>query len=259
MISGREIIRFDAPIGNRSPMHTLAMGKAILAFRPVEEQDDYIESCDFKPFTPNTITDPSKYLIFDIRISGLSGLGESMNSSERVMAALDLKEPGRVPFMDFVDTAVKRKIMATDDIDEAELARKIGMDAVTLHVPGTSETRHLLSAERFGLMKDGVVIINTARGDVVDPCALLAALANGKVAAAGLNVLPEGSFNAGLNLGCCLNLQVARRRKTCNFQKCFASGRPSILKRSMILPLKWKPVWRRCCWHQKSGLARPLR
>jgi DNA-binding IclR family transcriptional regulator len=61
VISGREIIRFDAPIGNRSPMHTLAMGKAILAFRPVEEQDAYIESCDFRPFTPNTITDPSKF------------------------------------------------------------------------------------------------------------------------------------------------------------------------------------------------------
>ncbi len=53
-----------------------------------------------------------------------------MNSSERVMAALALKEPDRVPFMDFVDTAVKRKIMTTDDIDEAELARKIGMDAI---------------------------------------------------------------------------------------------------------------------------------
>jgi D-lactate dehydrogenase len=52
------------------------------------------------------------------------------------------------------------------------------------------ETRHFLSAERFGLMKDGVVIINTARGDVIDPCALLGALAKGQVAAAGLDVLP---------------------------------------------------------------------
>jgi D-lactate dehydrogenase len=42
-------------------------------------------------------------------------------------------------------------------------------------------------------MKDGVVIINTARGDVVDPCALLRALTGGKVAAAGLDVLPDES------------------------------------------------------------------
>ena len=46
------------------------------------------------------------------------------------MAALDLKQPDRVPFMDYVDTAVKIQIMGTDDIDEAELARKIGMDAI---------------------------------------------------------------------------------------------------------------------------------
>jgi len=61
VVSGQERIRFDAPIGSRSPIYTLAMGKAILAFRPVEEHDTYVESCDFKPFTPNTITDPGKF------------------------------------------------------------------------------------------------------------------------------------------------------------------------------------------------------
>lgn len=64
-------------------------------------------------------------------------------------------------------------------------------EVVSLHVPGMSETRHLLSAERFKLMKEGVVIINTARGDVVDSRALLEALSSGKVAGAGLDVLPE--------------------------------------------------------------------
>ena len=66
-------------------------------------------------------------------------------------------------------------------------------DVVSLHVPGMPETRHLLSAERFGLLKKGVVIINTARGDVVDSRALLEALASGKVAGAGLDVLIEES------------------------------------------------------------------
>ena len=53
-----------------------------------------------------------------------------MNSRERVLAALQLKEPDRVPFMDFVDTIVKQKIMGTEKIDEAEFAKKIGMDAI---------------------------------------------------------------------------------------------------------------------------------
>lgn len=68
----------------------------------------------------------------------------------------------------------------------------LGMaDVVTLHVPGAAETRNLISKEHFDMMKDGVVIINTSRGDVVNSGALLRALADGKVAAAGLDVLPE--------------------------------------------------------------------
>ena len=52
-----------------------------------------------------------------------------MNSRERVLAALHLKEPDRVPFMDFVDTVVKHEIMGTEKIDEVKSATKIGKDA----------------------------------------------------------------------------------------------------------------------------------
>ena len=61
VVSGRAVIRFDSPIGSRSPIHTLAMGKAILAYRPEEQQADYLESVNFKPFTPNTITDMEQF------------------------------------------------------------------------------------------------------------------------------------------------------------------------------------------------------
>ena len=64
-------------------------------------------------------------------------------------------------------------------------------DVISLHVPGTTETRRLISDKEFSVMKDGVVIINTARGAVIDVKALLRALQNGKVGAVGLDVLPE--------------------------------------------------------------------
>jgi D-lactate dehydrogenase len=64
-------------------------------------------------------------------------------------------------------------------------------DVVTLHVPATPETENLLSTDEFARMKDGVVLINTARGSLIDTEALLHALADGKVGAAGLDVLPE--------------------------------------------------------------------
>jgi D-lactate dehydrogenase len=64
-------------------------------------------------------------------------------------------------------------------------------DVVTLHVPATPGSRHMLSDREFALMKDGAVLINTARGNVVDVAALVRALSTGKLRAAGLDVLPE--------------------------------------------------------------------
>ena len=64
-------------------------------------------------------------------------------------------------------------------------------DVISLHVPATAENNHLLSRDAFARMKDGVVIINTARGSLIDSPALIAGLRSGKVAAAGLDVLPD--------------------------------------------------------------------
>ncbi len=64
-------------------------------------------------------------------------------------------------------------------------------DVITLHVPVTPYTYQLLADDQFAAMKEGAVIINTARGELIDIQALLRALTSGKIAAAGLDVLPE--------------------------------------------------------------------
>lgn len=64
-------------------------------------------------------------------------------------------------------------------------------DFITLHVPLTDETRHIINADAFRKMKRGVRLINCARGGLVDETALAAALQDGTVAAAALDVFEE--------------------------------------------------------------------
>ncbi len=61
-------------------------------------------------------------------------------------------------------------------------------DFVSLHCPGGAENRHLINAGRLALMKPTAFLINTARGDVMDEAALVAALKAGRIAGAGLDV-----------------------------------------------------------------------
>jgi lactate dehydrogenase-like 2-hydroxyacid dehydrogenase len=71
----------------------------------------------------------------------------------------------------------------------AELADLLRQsDFLSIHCPATAETRGLLDAERIGLLPDGAVVVNTARGAVVDDDALIDALRSGKLFAAGLDV-----------------------------------------------------------------------
>ena len=64
-------------------------------------------------------------------------------------------------------------------------------DYITIHTPLTKETHNIINAEAIAKMKDGVRIVNCARGGCVDTEALAAALKSGKVAGAAIDVYPE--------------------------------------------------------------------
>ena len=61
-------------------------------------------------------------------------------------------------------------------------------DLITLHCPAGAATHHLINAQRLAAMKPGAFLINTARGDLIDEAALIAALTSGEIAGAGLDV-----------------------------------------------------------------------
>jgi D-3-phosphoglycerate dehydrogenase / 2-oxoglutarate reductase len=77
--------------------------------------------------------------------------------------------------------------------EKAETAAEVygQADFITIHLPKTPETRGWLNAEAFAQMRDGVRVINCARGELVDDAALKDALDSGKVAGAALDVFPS--------------------------------------------------------------------
>lgn len=95
------------------------------------------------------------------------------------------------------------QVVAYDPFVTAERARKLGVelgtvdeickqaDFITVHTPLTAETKGLIGPAQFALMKTGVRVINCARGGIIDEAALLAALQDGKVAGAALDVFVD--------------------------------------------------------------------
>ncbi len=94
--------------------------------------------------------------------------------------------------LQYHDVIGRRGVEETLDIHRVDLDVLLATsDVITLHVPFTPQTRHLVSHRAFGLMKEGVYLVNLARGKVIDESALIAALRSGKVAGAALDVFDE--------------------------------------------------------------------
>lgn len=99
-------------------------------------------------------------------------------------------------------------IIAFDPYANKDKAREMGVelvdldtlcarsDYVSVHVPLLPETQHLLTTRHFDLMKPSTIVINTARGPVIDEQAMIAALQAGKIAGAGLDVFEQEPVRA---------------------------------------------------------------
>jgi D-3-phosphoglycerate dehydrogenase len=113
------------------------------------------------------------------RTIGLVGLGAIGVRFARMVDAIGMRVIGFDPYAKEVPAHVQR----VDDLDALWRAS----DVVSLHCPLTADNAKLVDARTLGRCKHGVLLINTARGGLVDEAALLAAVRSGQVAGAGLD------------------------------------------------------------------------
>ncbi len=115
------------------------------------------------------------------RTLGIVGLGELGSAVARVARAFGMRI-----------LVAQRAGAQTPGEDRVPLAQLLAQaDVVTLHCPLTEATRGLIGARELAAMKPDALLINTARGALVDSAALVKALRDGKIGGAGIDVLPE--------------------------------------------------------------------
>ncbi len=115
-------------------------------------------------------------------IIGMGRIGLAMAAKAHYGFGMKILYHNRKPLGDLAISAMKAEYCG----DINDLLRRV--DFVALHCRGGPDTRHLLNAERIALMQKHAFLINTSRGDVVDEAALIAALQEGRIAGAGLDV-----------------------------------------------------------------------
>ena len=147
--------------------------------RRIAEADRFVRAGKWTGWTPSLMIGRD---VHD-KTLGIIGLGRIGSAVARRGQGFNM----RVVYYDIrrLDPAVEQQhqlqFMPLRDLLEVS-------DFVTLHVPLTLETKHLIGAEELGLMKKTAYLINASRGPVVDEQALVEALRSGKIAGAGLDV-----------------------------------------------------------------------
>jgi D-3-phosphoglycerate dehydrogenase len=176
--SSKGVIVVNAPFGNTNSAaeHTMAL---LLAFcRNVTIANNSLKSGEWKrsPFTGHELKG---------KVAGVIGLGKVGGRVATRLKAFECEVLACDPYV-----AVKRahdlgvKLVSHDEIYK-------NCDIITVHTPLNDETRNMIGSREFGLMKSGVIILNVARGGIINEQALLDNLLSGKVIGGAVDVWSE--------------------------------------------------------------------
>jgi glyoxylate reductase len=153
----------------------LAFGLLMATARRIAEADRHVRAGKWRTWGPMTMLGRDVHSS-TIGLIGFGAIGQAMarRATGFGMRVLYLKHSSSKRVAGAIAVGLSRLLAESD--------------YVSIHVPLTAKTRHMIGAREFAVMKPGAILINTARGAVVDQAAMLAALKSGRLGGAGLDV-----------------------------------------------------------------------
>ncbi|MFA5256964.1 MAG: phosphoglycerate dehydrogenase, partial [Opitutales bacterium] len=184
----RGVIVMNTPGGNTIAACELAFTHLLCAARPVAQANASMQGgkWDKKSF---------EGIELNGKVLGVIGLGRIGGNLAKRALAFNMQVMAYDPYL----TDEKAHQMGVEKVELGTLLA--GADFISIHMPKTAETKNMINAESIAKMKNGVRIVNCARGGLIDEPALAEALKSGKVAAAGLDVFEQEPLGASPLLG----------------------------------------------------------
>lgn len=180
----RGVVVFNTPGANANAVKELVLCALLLSSRKIAPSMDWVKTLKGQGAEVSKLVEKGKGQFAGPEIMGKTlgvvGLGAIGILVANAAHSLGMEVYGYDPFLS-VDAAwrLSRSVHRSLSLDEIYQ----NCDYITLHLPETPETKNMINAETLAKMKDGVRIVNLARGGLVDSGALLEALASGKAAA----------------------------------------------------------------------------
>ena len=176
--SARGIVVMNAPGANSISVAELTMALLLALARKIPAADASMKQGNW---------DKKSFLGEEVRgkTLGLAGLGRIGQEVARRARAFEMNVIAHDPFIN----ATIARDLRIELVSLDELCRR--SDYLSLHIPSTAETRHVLNAARLASCKKGLRIINTARGDLIDEAALAEAIEAGHIGGAALDVFQQ--------------------------------------------------------------------
>lgn len=180
----RKIAVCNMPGTNTQAVVELTLGLMLSVLRGIPALDDQLRRRGTWALPPSA---QGQFGEISGKVVGLVGYGHVARRLEVVLDALGATVliHSRTAFSPAIGTCAPRHVLLAQS------------DIISLHVPETVETRNWLDAKAIDQMKPGAVVINTARGRLIDEKAMIAALKSGHLAGAGLDVFAQEPLDRG--------------------------------------------------------------